>query len=116
MLATRIIVHVDRTDIGVQRGLYFDDDQIERLAQIASGIDVLHDAPQDFQHGTALNRRRNGSHQRRDTRWERDTVGRGERTSSRDALVGDSSTGVAGAVSNSLNRRAETTMRVITGC
>jgi hypothetical protein len=35
-------------------GLDFGHDEIERFVQIAGGVDVLYDAPQNVQHGSAL--------------------------------------------------------------
>ena len=56
--------------------------------------------------------------QRRNMRCGRNAVGCGEQTSSGDGMTtgGGSSAGTVGVASSPLRRRAETTMRVMTGC
>jgi len=51
---TAVIAHINRANVGVNRGFDLGNGQVERFAQIAGRVDILNDAPQGIQHGTIL--------------------------------------------------------------
>ena len=56
MLTPDRVSHVDRTNIGMERGFDLGHNEVEGFVQIAGSVDVFDNAPQGVQHGTALHR------------------------------------------------------------